>query len=185
VPDELHKRKSPGRTSLVELHPQRERIIKDIINARGSLNAIARRYGIGPRTIWYYLQTVLKVQAEKADKDRSLRTADGLMAKLESEITRMEQLDESITAYLRDPDDPTKFTNDVQADDVTVVYSDYDPDDEDGKKFIRRRGMLSELLKQVALGRPDKPFDIQIKREDSRRLFIDVHRAIGDEPAGN
>jgi septal ring factor EnvC (AmiA/AmiB activator) len=165
----------------VATHPQREKIVRDLINARGSLQAIANRYSISKKAVWNYMKDVLTIQAKAAEKERGLRTAEGLMAKLESEIEKMEKLDDSITLYLRDPDDPTRFTNDVQADDVLIVYSDYDPDDETGKRFTRRRGMLSELLKTAMRGRPDRPFDIQIKREDSRRLFIDVHRAIGDE----
>jgi len=175
------KVKNAGRPFQVDTHPDREKIIRDIVNRRGSFGTIAKRYGLKPRHITGYVRSVFEKNAPKLASGTTLQTAEGIMAKLQESVDQLTMLSKAADQFLRDPDDPTKYTMDAQASDIDVVYT-HDEEVDDGKggtKIIksRRRATLSELVRiHVPTG-----FQIMVKRDDPRRIFIELHRAIGEE----
>lgn len=169
----------------VQAHPQRDRIVRDLLSGKWTMTAVAKRYGLLPDSVTNYVKNALSKELSEDREERSLRTAKGIMAKIEQEISKLELLGDALDEYLRDPDDPTKLSGDVVAEDIVVLYKVPDPDspgDENHPpKTIRRKSRLSELITAHLTGSLMGPFDIQIRRDDARRLYIELHRAIGEE----
>lgn len=163
----------------LERHPKSAAIIRDIVNRRGTYPVIGRRHGISVTQITLWVQRSLAVYVQETAKRKSMRTVEGLLAKLES-IT--EKVDQDIAAfhdYLADPDDPSKLWMGLQAEEIIAHYETEKevPDGKGGLRTVttRRKSQMSELIqRQADQGR--HVFDITVKRDDTRRLYHDAMR---------
>lgn len=167
--------------SLVATHPNRGQILEELL--RGVPHTtVAEKYGLRRQSMVPFL--VHAIQTLRG-RQAGLRDTESVLAKITGLIERLEGFLGSMEEYLRDPDDPTKFTNDPFAEEVEVVY--WDPVlDENGQvvknkhgaeQKVRRRAALSELIKQHA----PTAFQVTVKRDDSRMVYLKTHQAIRED----
>jgi molybdenum-dependent DNA-binding transcriptional regulator ModE len=169
--------KQGKRLSLVDTHPDREKILKDIVNRRGTLAAIAKRYDVSYRAVWYYVQGSMKKLYQGGAQQTSLQTAEGIIAKCEEAVEQLTMLAKACDEWMRDPDDPTKYTMDTQASDCEIVYTEEEEGGDGRAKKVRKRATLQEL---IATHVPSA-FQVVVRRDDPRRLFVEIHKAVGEE----
>jgi hypothetical protein len=168
--------RAPQATS-IDTHERREAILKDIENDRGTSAQIARRYGLHPNTIRQLRHAMLSTALAENRKARSLRTAEGILLKLESMMTKVDEDIDAFREYLADPRDPKKLWMGLQAEEVVAHYDQETGEEyKDGSpKTKRRTSQLSELI--ARLGEEGKSaFEFTIKRDDTRRLYHDAMR---------
>lgn len=108
--------------TVIDTHARREAILKDIENDRGSSAQIARRYGVSVAAIRQYRHNwLVELLAEKR-KERGLRSAEGILSKLESIAAKVDEDIDSFRSYLADPNDPKKLWMGLQAEEVVAHY---------------------------------------------------------------
>jgi hypothetical protein len=168
------------RTSAVDSHPQREQIVKAILDGQSEVS-IARTWNIGRKAVANYRHNRLNRAA--IHERHELRDGKAIVSKLEELVEQLTKMAASLDLHLRDPDDPTKYTMDPWAGDIEVVYTEPVPDPNDANKTIKlkRRGNLQNLVDVIKHGvTAAYDFNLTIKRDDSRRIFIMTHQAIGE-----
>jgi hypothetical protein len=162
---------------------QHDRVVKKILDGQ-SHSSIAREEGpaVTRRAIANWLRTH-NFERSAARQKIELRDGKAIVSKLEELVDQLGKMASSLDSYLRDPEDPTKYTMDPQASDIEVVYTEPIPDpvDEERSTRVKRRGNLQSLMDIIKGGLPAAyDFNLTIKRDDSRRIFIMTHQAIGE-----
>jgi transposase len=161
--------------SAVETHPRREEIIRDITGGGMSNRAIAEKYGISHGAVNRYKNGKLLPLAAEAARERG--EGMSVMARLVELIERVEMLFDSCDEYLRDPDNPGKYTLCPRSEELDVVY--WEPVQEGDKiKKVARKALLSSLLDRVS-----NPLHVEIvavyyRGMDIRKLAVDVSKAL-------
>jgi hypothetical protein len=174
-----HKR--APQASVIDTHERRLAILKDIENDRGTSAQIARRYGISVQAIRQKRAYIIRELVSKTRSDRDLRTAEGIMAKLDTQIEICDQIQTAMKAYLSDPDDPTKIWMGLQAEEVVAHYDEETGEErKDGTPITKRKkSMLSELVKRFE-SQGKSSFEFTVKRDDTRKLYMDSVKMIGE-----
>ena len=166
--------------SVIDKHERRSAILKDIENDRGTDAQIGRRHGISATTVRQLRSRMMKELVAASRSSRDLRTAEGIMARLDKQIEMAEQIQTAMQEYLRDPDDPTKLWMGLQAEEVVAHYDEETGEvKKDGTPITKRKkSMLSELVKRFdAEGKSS--FEFTVKRDDTRKLYLDSIESIG------
>ena len=95
----------------------------------------------------------------------------------ESSVTEMyskiKALIDLSDAWLRDPNDPTKYTLDARADNIQVVYYDVTDKDPQTKKAKRKHGDLQELLNRLEKGGLDVD-RVKLPKMDYMRTMLEA-----------
>jgi hypothetical protein len=163
--------------TVIDTHPRRAAILKDIEDDRGTDAQIGRRHGISAGTVRQYRQKwVAEVLAQRRAA-RGMRTVDGLLTKLEEMADRAARNIAAFEEYLKDPNDPTKIWMGLQAEEVVAHY-DQDTGEvtKAGAPITRRKTtQLSVLIAQMAES-GKSAFEFTVKRDDTRRLYHDAMR---------
>ena len=163
--------------TVIDTHPRRAAILKDIEDDRGTNAQIGRRNGVSANTVSQYRQKwVAEVLAQRRAA-RGMRTVDGLLTKLEEMADRAAKNITAFEDYLKDPNDPTKIWMGLQAEEVVAHY-DQDTGEvtKAGAPITRRKTtQLSVLIAQMAES-GKSAFEFTVKRDDTRRLYHDAMR---------
>lgn len=161
----------PALNEPLERHPQRDEILKALLENRMTVTAISRKYKIDDNALHRYLRKGFAELMLQEQKRRAANTVDGILSAIAEEMGGLKKLREACEREMQDPDDPTRFTTALNAMDVEVTF--IDPADPSGK--TRRKAQLSEIIKGQAWL---KPFSISWRREDTRKLYVDISRAV-------
>ena len=165
--------------SVIDKHERRAAILKDIENDRGTDAQIGRRYNLSATTVRALRSRMMKELVAASRSSRDLRTAEGIMAKLDTQIEKAGRIQDAMEAYLADPDDPKKLWMGLQAEEIVAHYDEETGEErKDGTPITKRKKtMLSELVKRFEVqGRSS--FEFTVKRDDTRKLYMDSIRII-------
>lgn len=126
---------------LIDRHPNKQLIIRDIASGMYSDESIAQRYGLKDRkAVERYRNKVLP----EIMRLTAYRDADGLLAAITQNIVRVDKMLEGLEKWAVDPDDPNVFSMDPRADEIYVIYTKLVPN---GNKISRIR--VKENLQDV------------------------------------
>jgi hypothetical protein len=107
-----------------------------------------------------------------------------LFAQMELCVGRVRLLMDACDAWLRDPEDGSRYTVEPRASEIRVVYDDYgDCLDNEGRRPRRKRATLGHLLRHVeeSSGGMVRPVSGETKYADPRELVIKTAGAIRDQ----
>jgi hypothetical protein len=139
-----------SRPRTVDQHPKREAIIKALIGGRQSLSQVGRRYGIAKQTLSDYMRARLlpKVAAQMAATD--VRDAQSVLAKVQETMQFIDRLVASCDEWLRDPENPERYSLDPRDWEIKVIYNRVIGEDKKGNPITAKsKALLSALLKQT------------------------------------
>jgi hypothetical protein len=104
----------------------------------------------------------------RAQEATDLATAAGIAQALRTHLLRVQLLYDACDAWLRDPNDLSRYDIGPRAEDVRVTYSESGPDG----KPVRKRARLSELLARVETGRDLTVERGEYRHADPRELLL-------------
>ncbi len=97
------------------------------------------------------------------------------MAAIRTEIDRLKMLDEALDQQMRDPENPDKYTAAVDALDCEVTYFEIE-EGARGPVKVRRKASLQSLV----ASKVPNAIQVIVRRDDTRRIFIQLHEGIGN-----
>jgi transposase len=167
-----------GPKARIENDPNRSEIVKAIAGGT-SVRSVAAKFGYTMSAIQRFKTSHLTKAMDKREEGRKLRDADAVSARLESILAQTEKLERALGAELQDPEDPEKFTADLRASELDLIYGE-PVEGESGKvRMVRKRGTVQNILERIARAGKEI-YVVQSKREDMRKLLIDAHRGMVD-----
>ena len=164
-----------GRKSTITGLPSSAKIIAALIEGKHSNRQIASQFGVSEAAVRRFLKTHLLPAAARVAAERDLSNGEGVMAAIRTEIDRLKMLDEALDQQMRDPENPDRYTAAVDALDVEVTYFEME-EGARGPVKVRRKGSLQSLL----ASKVPNAIQVIVRRDDSRRIFIQLHEGIGN-----
>jgi hypothetical protein len=152
------------RTCTICTHPERPAIEQALVTNESYRN-IAEHFVVSVGALTRHKAEHLPaalVQATKAQQDED---AIDVMIELRRLFRRVNLLLDACDAWLRDPDDPTRYTLEPRADELSVIY--LEPDAEG--KPVRKKAPLSVLLGQM---KGKSVIRWEAKHADPRELIL-------------
>lgn len=110
------------------------------------------------------------LQLAEREAIREVRALD-LFAILSQTISRVLTLLDATDEFLRDPEDPSRYTLDARAHEMDVIWEDRTTIDEGGKP-VRRRSSLQELIDLVHDTGRGVLVSVRTKQADPRELHV-------------
>jgi hypothetical protein len=164
-----------GRKYTVDTHPQRDKIVRAIIQGEASLRVIAGQFGLPRSAVSRYLKDRLAPQAAAVMAREEAGNGAALLDRLEAVMARMQKLYDACDEYLRDPNDPERYDLGPRAWDIDVTYRTAEPG---AGRMVTRRKSLDFLL--LSLGEKGyEPLEVRFRQADPRRLIIDTAAVLG------
>ena len=176
------RNKIPGRPGTVSLHPRVSEIRKDLVELAGNakrFRILSEKYGPKPDAFRRYERdhltpSVSKTIAKHAELIEETKDMD-VMASLGRVAQRMELYFEAADRWLRDPDDPTRYSLSPRETEVLVIW-EREVEGDNGTKTIRRKELLTDILKRCGeKGGPttEEIRVVEINAGNPRKLFLD------------
>jgi transposase len=166
--------------SAVEAHPEREAIIRDIVEGALSNRAIAEKYGISHGAVNRYKNGRLLPKAAEAARERDRGEGAAVLARVEKVMARIQKLYDACDEYLQDPENPGKYNLFPRAWELEVIYRETVPSG-DRVKTVVRKGTLSALLDRISEGLGIEPVGVNYHAADPRKLIIEASKAIKEQ----
>ena len=134
-----------GKAKKINQHPQRLLIERDILRGL-SYREIAEAYStddykLSRETVRRYSEAKLPQLISKAE----LSTVEGIIDRITTLLTTIEELYSSICNYLEDPDNKGHICFNPQDEELKITYTEHN----EGDKPIRKVATLRELLNRV------------------------------------
>jgi hypothetical protein len=156
-----------ARTCTICTHPERAAIDKALVNGV-PLRGIAGQYGLTDSSLARHKAEHLPATLVRAQRGREQTHALGVMEELERCVRRINLLLEACDRWLRDPDDPSRYSLDPRAEEVQVIYTT-----RTAQGPVRRRVPLSHLLEAVTHQSPGLVVEhVENKSADPRELLL-------------
>lgn len=150
-------------------------IVRDLSSGMKK-SAVARKYSLPPSAVYAFARRDLSSTAYQL----KLQNEDGAKNAIIEAMASMKKMVDAQVEWMSDPSDPSKFSAEPRADELTVIY---ETAAEDGGT-TRRKASLQELLDRTA-GR-DNTLKVSFTGSDSRLVFLkamDTYRAMIDTMA--
>jgi hypothetical protein len=158
------------RTCTVCAHQDREAIDKALVTGT-PFRDIALRFSVSTMAAYRHGLQHLPLSLIQAEENRETVRSLNVMEELQQCIQRVNLLSDACDAYLRDPEDPSRYFVGPRAEDVSVVYTE--PNAE-GKE-VRKKAPLSELLAKVE-GQGGRVVQmVETKHADPRELLLKAY----------
>lgn len=167
----------PKRPTSVELHPQREKIIKALIRG-DSYRTISGQYGIPQSTLAKFVGTRLKPEMAEAVAMKKLETGQDVLAALNEVLEGARKLYAAGLRDLADPDRPGELTMDPRADEVEVLVEYEDHKDDKGMPVYKRRREALDILLGELEEKGYRPLEYKVTRADPRMVFLKNNEVI-------
>ena len=166
-----------SRHSSITGMPSSAKIIAALIAGKQPIRRIATQFSVSQSSLRRLLKTSLLPAAARVAAEQDLSNGEGVMAAIKTEIDRLKMLDDALDRQMRDPEDNTRYTAAVDALDCEVTYFEEQPSEKDPDKTVkvRRKASLQSLL----LSKVPNAIQVIVRRDDSRRIFIQLHEAVG------
>jgi transposase len=166
--------------SAVETHPRREEIIRDIVGGEMSNRAVAEKYGISHGAVNRYKNGRLLPKAAEAARARDGAEGAAVLARVEKVMERVQKLYDACDEYLKDPEDPGKYTLFPRAWELEVVYRETVPVG-DKTRTVVRKALLQALLERVSGKLDIDPVTVNYRGTDPRKLLIEAARGMKEQ----
>lgn len=145
-------------------HPERVAIERALV-ADDTFRNIAEHFHVSVGALTRHKADHLPASLVHATRSQQEDDALDVMAELRRLFIRVNLLLDACDDWLRDPDDPTRYTLEPRAHEVSVIYTELG----DTGKLVRRKAPLSELLAHLE-GKAVTGW--QIKGADPRDLLL-------------
>lgn len=156
------------RKYIIDSHPQKEKVIKEIIQGRKSLSAIARQYNINKATVQRYLETRLMKKAAKVQVERDMKDSQLVYREIDYIMSRMKKLYDACDEYLTDPDNQEKYTLLPRAWEAEICFLD-----KTQETPIQKRLSVQALIDEMR--EHGKEFiEIKYKYHDPRKMVTET-----------
>lgn len=153
---------------LIDRHPNKQLIIRDIASGMYSDESIAQRYGLKDRkAVERYRNKVLP----EIMRLTAYRDADGLLAAITQNIVRVDKMLEGLEKWAVDPEDPNVFSMDPRADEIYVIYTKLVPI---GNKIsrIRVKANLQDVIDSTFSDFEKTGMRLETKKADQRVVLL-------------
>lgn len=163
-----------GRVCSVCTHPNRVEIDKALV-AGESNRAISRRFRVSKDAVLRHAAEHLPATLVKAAEARENAHALDVMAELQRVFQRANMLFDACDTWLRDPEEPGRYTLEPRAEDVKVIYLEANG----AGKPIRKKAPLSRLLAKIE----DAGVDVERgewRHADPRELILKTAERLQD-----
>ncbi len=153
---------------LIDRHPNKQLIIRDIASGMYSDESIAQRYGLKDRkAVERYRNKVLP----EIMRLTAYRDADGLLAAITQNIVRVDKMLEGLEKWAVDPDDPNVFSMDPRADEIYVIYTKLVPN---GNRIsrIRVKENLQDVIDSTFSDFEKTGMRLETKKADQRVVLL-------------
>ena len=153
---------------LIDRHPNKQLIIRDIASGMYSDESIAQRYGLKDRkAVERYRNKVLP----EIMRLTAYRDADGLLAAITQNIVRVDKMLEGLEKWAVDPDDPNVFSMDPRADEIYVIYTKLVPN---GNRIsrIRVKENLQDVIDSTFFDFEKTGMRLETKKADQRVVLL-------------
>lgn len=125
------------RPTVVELHPKRLQIEKDLCEGL-QIASLSKKYGISRQALLGYKRNRLPERVVKAVERSNITDAQQLFEVILKAVRRMEKLSDACDDFLQDPDRPGEYYMGPRAHEIMVAYNVREPR-ADGKGYTVRR----------------------------------------------
>lgn len=162
------------RRSVVETHPEYEKIRQDIVQGVMTYTKIAKKYGISYDAVRRFVDKQLVHLAAESQKVREW-DADRIVEELEEIMSYAQKLLDACDEWLRDPESPDRYTLMPRSDEVDVVYMETS-----GDRTVPKKAKLQDLLD----GLKEDGYAIRSatwKVSDPRKLMLDAVSRLGSQ----
>jgi hypothetical protein len=149
-------------------HPKREELDRDVLSDR-PIKFLADKYGATTSAIKKY-QSLLNQKTGMAMTERSLEQGEYVLDNIESVMNRLRSMLDACDEWLRDPDEPHKYNLNPRSFEVEVIYEEESKKPTKESKTVRRKALLSELLRQSG----KDAVEIRYKHADPRQILTTV-----------
>lgn len=174
-----------GRPCTVCEHRQLEAINRALVDLSGNPNRfrlLSTKYGLGPKSLERHLKGHMtpglqKAVAKHAELVEETTQLD-VLARLGRLVVKAETMLDAADAWLRDPEDPSRYTLGPREHEVFVIWERLVEGPRGGLVTERKRERLSEILKRCAEKSPTAPsLDevtvVETKFADPRKLLLE------------
>lgn len=174
-----------GRPCTVCEHLQLEAINRALVDLSGNPNRfrlLATKYELGPKSLERHLKGHMtpglqKAVAKHAELVEETTHLD-VLARLGRLVVKAETMLEAADAWLRDPEDPSRYALGPREHEVFVIWERQVDGPRGGLVTERKRERLSEILKRCAEKSPTAPTleevtVVETKFADPRKLLLD------------
>ena len=166
----------------MSLHPRVSEIRKDLVELAGNakrFRILSEKYGPKPDAFRRYERdhltpSVSKTIAKHAELIEETKDMD-VMASLGRVAQRMELYFEAADRWLRDPDDPTRYSLSPRETEVLVIW-EREVEGDNGTKTIRRKELLTDILKRC--GEKGGPTTEEIRVVEINAGILSVEQVI-------
>ena len=161
------------RYSSLDEHPQKDKIIQDII-AQKSYGDIKKTYGIDSvKTIKTFISNRILYPAAQANIEAKQDSREIIMAKMDEIQGYLSKLINACDEWLTDPNDKDKYFLGDRADELSVVWLE----EQGNGKIAKKRDSLQHLLDIALDTERGKALQyVQTGRTDTRKLMLESLR---------
>lgn len=162
----------PKRTTEIDKHPQKEKIIKAVIKGV-PFSEITERYGIPKSTMCDYMRDKLIPKIAKHEAERDMKDSKFVLSEIASIMSKMKKMYDACDEYLTDPDNPDKYSLLPRAWEMDVKYLDYRNVPEDNPKPVQKSMTLQALIDEMR-GQQKELVEIKYKHHDPRKVITET-----------
>ena len=164
-----------AKTYRIDQHPKKKAIIRALIN-QTPYQTVADEYGLSYGSVQRYVSQKLRNTAAMAVKDGHYDGA-ALLSRIEETIVYVQRMYEACDAWLRDPEDYSRYNLDARASEIEVTFDEYWEDGEGNQRKRRKKEKLQDLLNKADVIGEDIIM-VESKHADPRTLILDTARTL-------
>jgi hypothetical protein len=165
------KKKSRSFIDLIE-HPKREELDVEILSDK-PIAYLAKKYGATTAAIRKYKDT-LNRKTGMAMTERSLEQGEYVLDKIENVMIRLQSMLDACDEWMRDPDDPHKYNLNPRDYEIEVIYEVESKKPTASSKTVRKKALLSKLLRQTG----KDVVEVRYRIADPRLMLVNVADAV-------
>lgn len=148
----------------------------DLLLIQGkSLRLIGNQFDVGYKAVERHRNCVQDILVQW-HRRRDVQLVSDIKTELMRCINRVNKLFDACDAQLSDPDDPDSYTLAPTAEQIEVIYNDFD-----GKKPVRRKGLLSELMARFEKKSGLQVDSVRVKRVDASKRLLEASKLLSEQ----
>lgn len=171
----MNKSPRTPRHSVIDSHPQRDEIVRDIVAER-SMREIAETYGISRSSVSRFKNSMVDREVGKVRLENELEFQadnEGIIEELGKAMASSRKMLDACDRFLQDPEDPDRYDLGPRAHEIQVQYL------VPGKRGpIKKKATLQELLDEVHGAEGRAVQKVEYKTADPRKLVLQTSETI-------
>ncbi len=143
------------------------------IHRKDSIASIAKIWGFSRATVKKHKEVCLLPDiSEKQEIIKTLTSSDRVQA-YDDRFHKTEKMIDALDLWMRDPDNPDKYSIDDRANEIDVVYQEYDKENMRMRPG-KQKATLQDLICKVEAGGEMYVRELTSRRTDPRKLLLDA-----------